>query len=143
MCKGCRGLRYLVICPPSNKRLSLTHFPMSNSTFQSIGTKFLIPTPIIFKSFFTHIRNSLEETGTTKIEIIGQTDGEESESVTLRPNRFKPQDGVKDRLRIALHSKLDDPENSNERYFWGAQTNTFSSLLLFYFHIKMIRPHLK
>lgn len=69
----------------------------------------------------------MEETGTTKIEIIGQTDVDDGESVTLRPNRFKPQAGVRDRLRIALHEKLEDTELdgdqnaqeiSNERYFW-------------------------
>ncbi len=82
---------------------------------------------------FANTRNSVEETGTTKIEIIGQTDADEGESATLRPNRFKPQAGVRDRLRIALHEKLEDieldgdqnaHEISNERYFFGGNSSS-------------------
>ena len=54
------------------------------------------------------IRNALEE-GVTKIEIIGAEEHTEG-SVTLRPNRFRPEAGVRARLRTALHETLDDGE---------------------------------
>jgi len=61
---------------------------------------------ILTRTIFT--RNAIEE-GVTKIEIIGAEDHTEG-SVTLRPNRFRPEAGVRARLRTALHETLDEGE---------------------------------
>jgi len=59
-----------------------------------------------WKSF---TRNSIDDSS-TKVEIVGAEETPEGSVVTLRPNRFRPEAGVRARLRTALHETLDDVE---------------------------------
>ena len=99
-----------------------------------------------FFSTFTHThfscRNGIStETEPPKVEILGFVDEESDEPVTLRPNRFKPAAGIRNRLRNRLHDVLeeesakedddeDNGDNSNQstRYFilkWGKKEKSF------------------
>ena len=59
---------------------------------------------------FSFCRNSAE-TESPKVEILGFVDEESEEGpVTLRPNRFRPEAGIRKRLRSRLHEVLEDQE---------------------------------
>ena len=54
-----------------------------------------------------------------RFEVIGDVPGVNSETespVTLRPNRFKPKAGVREKLRTVLQESLEDVEIEHERY---------------------------
>lgn len=49
------------------------------------------------------------ETEPTKVELFGFEDSDVTEEpVTLRPNRFRPEAGIRNRLRNRLHEVLEE-----------------------------------
>lgn len=63
----------------------------------------LWPTPLLL-----HDRNNDTE---EKVEVIGEVPGVEEESaepVTLRPNRFRPKAGIREKLRTVLQETLEE-----------------------------------
>ena len=50
----------------------------------------------------------MSETEPPKVEIFGFAEEESEEPVTLRPNRFRPQAGIRNRLRNRLHEVLEE-----------------------------------
>ena len=53
------------------------------------------------------------ETEPPKVEIFGFAEEESEEPVTLRPNRFRPQAGIRSRLRNRLHEVLEEEEEDD------------------------------
>ena len=50
------------------------------------------------------------ETEAPKVELIGFEEESTEESVTLRPNRFRPEAGIRNRLRNRLNQVLKDED---------------------------------
>ena len=80
---------------------------------QNFAQKKFAPQTDKYPTVCVPARNSIDES-VTKIEIIGAEENLDG-SVTLRPNRFRPEAGVRDRLRTALHETLDEVDDSQAK----------------------------